>query len=98
MYIFIYIYLYIFIFIYLYIFIFIYLYIFIYITRLASNEIISPSKYIGKWVRLRTYQHPCMSCSSGNSRRRSVVVTSRCITIRSYLTVNTMPPLQSSYR
>jgi hypothetical protein len=32
---------------------------FMYITRLASNEISSPSKkYIGKKVRLRTCQHP----------------------------------------
>jgi len=33
--------------------------IYIYITRLASNEIFSPqTKYIGKEVGLRTYQHP----------------------------------------
>ena len=37
-----------------------------YITRLTSNEIFSPSKkeYIGKWVGLRTYQHPYIKYDS----------------------------------
>jgi hypothetical protein len=43
----------------LFIYTYIHTYIYIYITRLASNEIFSPSKkYIGTSVGLRTYQYP----------------------------------------
>ena len=49
-------------------------------------------------VRLGEVRNVCVLQQRETADRRSVVVTGRGIAIRSYLTANTMCPLQRSYR